>query len=224
MNIAEKAFSALYPRRDMSKYKFNVKYSGKFSPYNANVKYLNNKYDFNLSKKWRYVSEEMKIGLIQHLLQKIFKTNIKTLNQDLYDGFLKNVHISVPKDNIDPYLEKSFERVNEKYFLGIVEMTNLVFGQKSFNKLGSYEYGSDTITISSAFRNMKEEDMVLLDYVMFHEMLHKVHKFKTVNGRSRHHTSKFKFAEKQFQGQENMEKALAKYLRKKKFRHSFGFD
>lgn len=224
MNIAEKAFTNLYPDKDLAKHKFTIKYSGKFSPYNANVKYIHKTYEFSLSKHWKTVSEDIKIGLIEHLLQKIFNTKINSLNQDLYHTFLKNVHIAVPKDNVDPELKKSFDRVNERYFLGTVEMPNLEFGQKSFNKLGSYEYGSDTIAISSVFRKLSEEYKVLLDYVMFHEMLHKVHKFKTKNGRSMHHTRKFKFAEKQFQGADHMEDALNKFLRKKRFKSYFGVD
>jgi predicted metal-dependent hydrolase len=223
MNIVERAFVKLYPDKDLSSCSFSLKYSGKFSAYNANVKYSKQKYEFNLSKKWKNISEEIRAGLIQHLMQKVFKTKIKTLEQDLYDAFLKNVHIAVPKDKIDLQLKECFDRVNETYFLGIIEMPNLVFGQKSFRKLGSYEYGSDKITISSVFKNISEKEAALLDYVMFHEMLHKVHKYKTTNGRSLHHSRKFRFAEKQFQEAEEMEKALSVFLRKKKFRHSFGF-
>ena len=78
--------------------------------------------------------------------------------------------------------------------------------------------------MSSVFRNISEEEKVLLDYVMFHEMLHRVHKFKTVNGRSLHHSRKFKSAEKQFQAAEDMEKALSKFLKKKRFKNYLGFD
>ena len=224
MNIVEKAFSKLYPDKDFSTYTFNLEYSGRFSPYNANVKYSGKKYDFSISKEWRSVHEDMRIGLLQHLLQKVFNTKVNSIEQDLYHNFLKNVHIAVPKTKIEPQLLESFDRVNEKYFLGTVEMPNLVFGKKSFTKLGSYEYGSDMITISRVFKDIAEEDKMLLDYVMFHEMLHKVHKFKTKNGRSLHHSSKFKSAEKQFQGAELLERGLSTFLRKKKLKGFFGFD
>lgn len=224
MNIAEKAFIMLYPEKDPAKYEFTVKYSGKFSSYNANIKYSKNKYDFSLSKEWRKVSDDIVIGIFQHLLQRVFKTKFKSLNQDLYDAFLKNVHIAIPKDKIDLELLRSFDRVNEKYFLGVVEMPNLMFGANSFKKLGSYEYGSDRISISRVFKSIRDEDIVFLDYVMFHEMLHKVHKYKTVNGRSMHHTTKFKFAEKQFERSASIEKELTKFLRKKKFRYAFGLN
>ena len=45
-----------------------------------------------------------------------------------------------------------------------MQTPNLVWGKNSFRKLGSYEYGSDTITISKIFL---ESDKSLLDYVMY---------------------------------------------------------
>jgi predicted metal-dependent hydrolase len=222
MNLVEKSFELLYPDKNIAKYNFSLTYSGRFSAYNGHVKYGLGNYKFVLSNKWLNVSEEIQIGIIQHLMQKVFKTKNKTLHQDLYESFIKNVHIAIPKDKVSLELKDSFERVNDKYFLGMVEMPNLVFGKKSFRKMGSYEYASDTITISHIFYNISEENKILLDYVMFHEMLHKIHKFKTVNNRSMHHSRKFKLAEKEFDGAEKMEKALSKFVSKKKFKHLFG--
>ena len=135
MKLIEKSFAMLYPDKDMGRYKFQLSYSGKFSPYNANVKYSNNLYEFSISKHWRDISEDIKIGLIQYLLQKVFKTKKNSIEQDLYHTFLKNVHIAVPKTKIEPQLLESFDRVNENYFIGTVDMPNLVFGQKTFSKL-----------------------------------------------------------------------------------------
>jgi hypothetical protein len=224
MNLVEKAFVLLYPNKDLTKSKFNLEYSGRFSQYNAHVKYRAGVYSFFLSNKWYNVSEEIQIGIVQHLLQKVFKTKIKTLHQDLYEAFIKNVHISIPKNKVEEQLKESFDRVNEKYFLGMVDMANLVFGQKSFRKLGSYEYASDKITISDVFRDISNEEEYLLDFVMFHEMLHKVHKFKTVNNRSMHHSRKFKLAEKEFENSQDIEKQLTKFLRRKKIKHFIGLD
>jgi hypothetical protein len=222
MNIAEEAFRELYPDKDASKYAFDIKYSGKFTSYNANVRYSGGRYEFNLSREWEDISKEIKIGLIQHLLQRIFKTKMRTISQDLYESFLRNVHIAVPKENVDPYLKIVFDKVNEAYFLGLVEQPNLIFGQESFNKLGSYQYGNDTITISSIFRGLRPEEERLLEYVMYHEMLHKVHKFRTVNGRSKHHTTKFRHAERQFEDADKMESELRRFIRGRKVKSYLG--
>ena len=196
MNIAEKAFLEIFPEKNIEDYDFEIKYNNKFNDYNANVKYFRNNFQFNLSKKWKNVSEEIQSGLIQELLLKIFRLKKKTTNIDLYNLFMKNVHISVPKTKTDAILEESFNKVNEKYFFGLLERPNLVWGNFSLRKLGHYEYGSDTISISRVFRN---SDMDILDYVMYHEMLHKKHKFNSKGMRNFHHTKEFKSSEKKFE-------------------------
>ena len=77
MSIAEKAFNELFPNKDLENYTFKIKYTDKFKPYNANVRYTRNSLQFNLSKKWRKVSREIQMGLIQGLMLRIFKENSK---------------------------------------------------------------------------------------------------------------------------------------------------
>ncbi len=213
MNLVEQAFKELFPERNLDGREFKVKYTDRFKPYNANVRYSRNSFYFNLSRKWRGISREIQIGLIQGLMLKIFKENKKTTNIDLYNSFMKNIHISVPKVNTDPVLEESFERVNEAYFFGLIEKPNLVW-HNSMRRLGSYEYGSDTISISEVLLSGKE----LLDYVMYHEMLHKKHKFNEKNGRTCHHTNEFKQLEKIFENSAEMEERIKSLVRKKRMK------
>lgn len=205
-------------------YVYSVKYSGKFKPYRANVKLRGDNIQFNLSKKWKGVSKEIQIGLIQELLLKIMKKRLrplrtKTSSIELYNIFMKKVHIAAPKTEIDPILEKSFDRVNDRYFNGFLDKTNLKWGSASLSKLGSYEYGSDTIVISKVL----EEDYELLDYVMYHEMLHKKHKFTKNKSRSYHHTSAFKKDEQAFENSALLDKRLKRLLVKRRlsFRNIF---
>ena len=137
---------------------------------------------------------------------------------DLYNSFIKNIHIAIPKDNVDEKLKESFDRVNEKYFIGMVDMPNLVFGQNSTTSLGHYDFKTDTITISRIFE--KKDD--LIDFIMYHEMLHKVHKFKA-GLKMRYHSTKFRNAEKSYENYELMEKEIAKFLRGKRIKRFFGF-
>jgi hypothetical protein len=216
MNIIKQAFQELYPGKELGK-EVSIKYSGKFKPYNANVKHSPIKLQFNLSREWKNVSREVRIGLIQSLLVKIYKGKPNTGYRDLYESFIKNLSNYAPKTRSDPLLEASFNRINEKYFYGLIEQSNLVWGNNSTSKLGSYEYQTDTITISSIFKENPE----LIDYIMYHEVLHKKHKFYTKSGRSYHHTSKFKKAEKEFENHEQIEKKLKNLCTKTKTKHSF---
>lgn len=215
MNIAELAYVELYPGKGIE-YKISVRYSRQFKPYNANVRRYGNNLTFHLSKDWKKISKEIQIGLIQELLTKILKDKKKTMSMELYNLFLKNVHIAVPKTKTDQILEASFNRNNDKFFNGMMDIPNLQWGNDSTSKLGSYEYGSDTITISTIF---KFADPILLDYVMYHEMLHKKFKFENKNGRTVHHSPEFKRMESKFPNRDLMEKEISKLARK----HRFGF-
>ena len=203
MGLVEEAFQRLYPRREF-KYNARIKYSNRFKDYNANVKLYGNNLEFGLSKKWRKVSREIRVGLLQELMVSLFGGKKTTMNIDLYNKFIKNLHISIDKSVSDPLLEESFERVNSVYFNGLIEQPNLIFGKSSRSSLASYEYQTDTINFSTILKR----DLGVLDYVMYHELLHKRLKFKHKNGKSFHHTAEFKRMEKQFEGYKEMEQRL----------------
>jgi predicted metal-dependent hydrolase len=214
--MLKQAITEIY---DEFPYSHSIKYSGKFKPYRANVKLRADSIQFNLSRKWKTVSKEIQIGLIQELLLKILKKRLKPLktttqNIELYNIFMKKIHIAAPKTHIDPVLEQSFERINEKYFYDLLEKTNLKWGIPSISKLGSYEYGTDTIMISRVLENTDTE---ILDYIMYHEMLHKKHKFTRKNNRSYHHTTEFRKKEREFENSKLIEKRLKNLLTRKRF-------
>ena len=207
--IVEQAYLELYPEAKLGEYSFSLSYSNKFNKYNGNVMRRGKEIHFKFSKQWERINDDVKIGLIQLLMNKIFKTKIRTQNIELYEIFLKKVHIAIPKSSVDPILSEIFNRVNREYFSDLIEMPNLVWGHESFRKLGSYEYGSDTITISKIFLGQEE----LLSYIMYHEMLHKKHKFNTKNGRSFHHTKAFLEQERQFKNQKEIEERIKHFIR-----------
>ena len=210
--LGEEAFRRLYPERKHN-FDFEIKYSRNFNDFNSNVRFsrFGNKIRFNLSRKWKDVDEEIQIGLLQSLMLKIFrekgqeKSEKHTINIDLYNSFIKNLHIGIVKDKSDPVLEESFDRVNKKYFFELVDKPNLMWGAESYRKLGSYDFHTDAISISRAL--MSKEQSVL-DYVMYHEMLHKKEKFESRNGRTHHHTYSFRKKEKQFDNVEEIERKL----------------
>ncbi len=215
--IIEKAFNGLYPEKRFSYIEF-LRYSGRFSSYNANIMMKGKAITVNMSKEWQDVADEIKMGLIQILLNKLFKTSIKTFNMDLYHMFLQRVHISVPKIYRDLVLEASFNRVNDKYLNGIIDMPNLKWGRDSTRKLGSYEFGEDLISMSTIFQKSPSE---LLDLVMYHEVLHKKHKFKSDARKSQYHTKEFRAYERRFEDFVNVEKRLHNFLRGKKWMKFF---
>jgi predicted metal-dependent hydrolase len=95
-----------------------------------------------------------------------------------------------------------------------------VWGNTTFRKLGSYTYQSDTITMSPILRGNAR----YLDYVMFHEMLHKKHRYyKTKTGRMAHHHTAFKNDEATYPEVEKINKELQWFVAKQKIK-GFLFD
>ena len=208
--IIEEAFKGLYPNKNFN-YHSKIKYSAKFNSFNANIRKTSLSIEVRMSKNWRPISKEIKIGLIQNLLVKIFGYKKPTLYQDLYENFLKSVHLVIEKTKTDSFLEQHFNDLNEKHFFGMMDKPNFTWCN-SINKLGSYEYGSDTLSISVILKDRPE----LLSYVMYHEMLHKKFKFTTKNGRSHHHTKEFRVKEREFSNSKELEKKLHRLVIDKK--------
>jgi hypothetical protein len=193
-----------------------LNYSGHFSNYNANVRYTRSHVEFNLSRLWKNIDEDIQVGLIESLVIRMFKLkNISTSNMKLYESFMKGLSKYARADTYDSELEESFNRVNDRFFNGMMEKPNLVFASESFRKLGSYEYSTNSIYISTIFKGLPDSEKKFLDYVVYHELLHKKHTFNVKNGRHQAHTTIFRKDERKF-GQ-NAEEELNTWLRKKKY-------
>ncbi len=213
MDLIQESFQRLFPGREFL-YQAELGYNRRLSNFNANIHYTRNNIKINLNLQWKDIDTEIKIGLIQHLLIKMFKTRHHTPNIELYNNFIKNIPLLTPKTKSDPQLEDSFDRVNWQLLSDSVERPNLTWGTASFRKLASYNFHTDTITVSTLFADARQE---ILDYLMYHEMLHKYHKFKHKEGRSSFHTSAFREDERRYPNQELIEKEIESIIRKKKY-------
>ncbi len=215
MTILDKAIIEL---EITNSYETFVRYTNQFKDYGANLKLRGNMLTLKLSKAWRPISEEIRIGAAQELLVGLLKLKKQTSNMDLYNSFIRNLHIAIPKEKPEPALLDSFNRVNEKYFFGMMDMPNIVFGDVTLTKLGHYDYRRDTIVLSRVLEKRTE----FIDLVMHHELLHKKHKFTSKHGRSLHHSSAFRKEERLFENFEQKEKELKGYLVGSNLKRLFG--
>lgn len=220
--MLQEAFEELYPTRTLPD--LRVQYSAKFKAYNATVHIAKRgrsilSLEFRLSRKFEDVDESIQKGIIQHLLNRVYKTNVQTLEQQLYTSFLEKVTRYAPKIPSDTYLISRFEKLNAEYFSGMLERPNLVFGQEATTVLGHYNFNTDTITLSPVMQERED----LLDFVLYHEMLHKKHGVKkTASGRNHYHTPAFRRDEKLFKVP-NVEKELERFIRRKKVKKLFSW-
>lgn len=212
--LVETAFNRLFPGEKLT-YAVKLKFSKKFSPYNANVRKLGNNLIFSFSTEWKKVNHEITLGLAQELLLKILGgKRATTTNTELYNNFIRNLYLSAKKTGSDEKLQNIFNKVNEAYFSNSAETPNLKWGLNSRTKLATYDYHTDTIRVSSLFKEAEEE---LVAYLLYHEMLHKKLKFSSSgSGKTIHHSKKFRELEKRFENQQQIEKRLSSFVKEKR--------
>ena len=95
-------------------------------------------------------------------------------------------------------LAEVFVRVNRRYFGGDLGMPRLIWSyQLTRRKLGHYQFATDTVMIS---RSLDGADVpaYVVEFVMYHELLHKHMGVKVMNGRRYAHTPEFRAAERRF--------------------------
>jgi hypothetical protein len=99
-------------------------------------------------------------------------------------------------------LELVFDRVNAAYFDEKMARPNLTWSKRTTTrKMGHYNFVTDTVWISRTL-DAPEVPPYVLDYIVYHELLHKQHGVRTRNGRRRLHTPAFRADERAFRDYE----------------------
>ncbi len=107
-------------------------------------------------------------------------------------------------------LESLFCKINEEYLEGILAMPTLYWGKRlTKRKYGHYDSSKHAILISKSL-DSKEVPRYVVEYVLYHEMLHIIHGSRKTNTRSRsvHHHKDFRDAEKEFRRYDDAERFL----------------
>ena len=113
-------------------------------------------------------------------------------------------------------LDASFQRVNQQYFQGKIERPRIHWNRLlTSGKMGHYQTVSDTVMISISLDQPGVPEYVV-DYVMYHELLHKKHGSKIINGRRYAHTPTFRQDEQQFKQYESAKNFLDKLALKQR--------
>ena len=95
-------------------------------------------------------------------------------------------------------LDKIFQRLNRRYFEGALEKPALTWSQRRTRRiLGHHDAAHDTIVIS---KTLDSEDVPewLVEYILYHEMLHIKHPARLIRGRRYYHTNAFRSEEQRF--------------------------
>lgn len=96
-------------------------------------------------------------------------------------------------------LGESFDRVNHRYFGGTLPRPRLVWNRTfTGRKFGHYDFIGDSLMVSCSL-DRPDVPAFVLDFVVYHEMLHKKLGFEWHNGRSTAHTPEFRRQERLFE-------------------------
>jgi predicted metal-dependent hydrolase len=108
-------------------------------------------------------------------------------------------------------LDESFKRVNKTYFRDSMKKPQLTWSLKRAKRtLGRYDAERDIVSISRILDSPQIPEE-LLDFIMYHELLHKKHGITKEGNRRRIHTPQFKADEKKFHNYQKI-KTLMKTL------------
>lgn len=95
-------------------------------------------------------------------------------------------------------LDEIFERMNRIYFQNSLPKPTLTWSaQKTFQRLGHHDSTHETLVISKSLDDKKVPKFVV-DFVVYHEMLHIKHPTVYRNGRRYNHTPAFRLDEEKF--------------------------
>ena len=105
-------------------------------------------------------------------------------------------------------LTESFARVNKAYFNGTMPRPHLTWNSIfTHRKFGHYDCVRDTLMVSSSLDQASVPAFVV-DFIVYHELLHKQLGIRWRNGRARAHTPEFKRQERKFAQYEEAERHL----------------
>ncbi len=107
-------------------------------------------------------------------------------------------------------LEDIFSRLNKKYFKNEIEKPVLSWSRtKTRRVFGHQDATHDTIIISKTLDDARVPQFVV-EFVLYHELLHIKHPTKIVNGKRRIHSTAFRRDEQLFPNYQEAEKWLEK--------------
>lgn len=106
-----------------------------------------------------------------------------------------------------------FDRVNREYFGGLVKRPKLFWSRSlTLRKFGHYDWVGDAVMLSRTL-DAPAVPRFVVDFIMFHELLHKVHGLRWSGGRGYAHTADFYRDEKRFAHYDAAESSLRKLAR-----------
>ena len=195
-----------------------------FYPYisiNHTIRVRNGKVFLRIAEIFRDAPAEAQKALAFILVAKLLRKKIPPQVSDIYRSFVQKPEIqakatenkrrrerkiiSTAKGEVYD-LDEIFNRLNQTYFQNSISKPTLTWSQrKTFRILGHHDSTHETIVISKSLDD-KKVPLFVVEFIVFHEMLHVYHPTVHRNNRRYNHTRQFRTDEKKFAHFEEAEK------------------
>jgi predicted metal-dependent hydrolase len=206
----EEAFRVFDPKRETPEIEV------RFYPYvgiNHTIRLRDGKIYVRLAEICKHAPLETQRALAFILVAKLLRKKVPTLAAEIYRSFVKSHETQakavenkrqkgrkiITTAEGDVYdLEEIFAQLNKNYFQNSIEKPTLSWSaRKTYRILGHHDAAHKTIIISKSLDDAKVPRYVV-EYVVFHEMLHVFHPTQHRDGRRYNHTPQFRRDEKKF--------------------------
>jgi predicted metal-dependent hydrolase len=192
--------------------KNSKKIKARFYPYRSLRHTIEWNYKLIDLKISRYLSDAP-VNILEDLavllLAKIYKITPDKAIKESYCKYAKSINKELPKRKKSVpkgyysqgnyyNLQEIFDNLNDIYFSNKLSVKHLGWSKnKSYTRLGYYDREKDLLVVSQIFDSHKVPENVV-EYMVYHEMLHILIPTTTNNGRRKIHTSKFRQLEREF--------------------------
>ncbi len=107
-------------------------------------------------------------------------------------------------------LDEIFDTINQEYFQSQLEKPKLSWSPRRSKRLLGYHDGHLNLVVISRWLDRKTVPRMVVEFIMYHELLHIVVPSRVKNGRRIVHTNEFKQRERQFRYYEEVNRWLSR--------------
>jgi len=197
-----------------------------FYPYaglSSTIRLRQGRVNVRVSDILRHSPPEIIYALARILIAKLYRVKVSSEHQRIYREYASSAEIRAASEAVrrergyklttSPRgraydLDEMFTSLNARYFDGRLEKPRLSWSLRPTRRIfGHHDHVHGAIIISRTLDSPKVARFVV-EYVLYHEMLHIKHPPKAASGRTIYHSSEFRADERRFEGYEKALSAL----------------
>jgi len=208
--LFEETFRELRPRTPLPELKIDF---FRFASVNNTIRLREGRLLVRISDLLEGAPEPVLRAIAHILLAKMYRKPIDREHATRYRRYVSTHHMSEKEHLVRQmrgrkrittarghiyHLEEIFEDLNQKYFYGLMARPVMTWStERARNRLGHYDPAHNAIVVSSVFDHPRVPRYVV-EYIVYHEMLHLKHPVKLRGSRRCVHSAEFQAEERLF--------------------------